>query len=169
MLYEAGLVLRLRDCLNSRTRSLRKGYVSQDVFSCVYEFQARAKAALFTSLFLRSWGMPRSSVALWNKNTTEGKAGGALEKGLNEEGTHLESQDQLNRNLDSPPSWKKQKLIMLRLFPFLCLRSCFSNQGSGGSISSSGRKSHLESLSKDTRVELALWDFWAFSFFSRPY
>lgn len=103
--------------------------------------------------------MPRSSVALWNKNATEGKAGGDLENGLNEEGTHLESQDQLSRNLDSPPSWKKQKLIMLRFCPFLCLRSCFSNQGSGGSISSSGRKSDLESLSKGTRIELALGDF----------
>lgn len=105
--------------------------------------------------------MPRSSVALWDKNATEGKAGGALENGLNEEGTHLESQDQLNRNIDSPSSWKKQKLIMPRFCPFLCLRSCFSNQGSGESIPCSGRKSHLESLSKGTRVELALGDFWA--------
>lgn len=86
VLYEVGLVLRLRDCLISRTRSLSKGYVSQDVFSCVYEFQARAKTALFTSLFLQSWGMPRSPVAPWNKNTTEGKAGWALENGLNEVG-----------------------------------------------------------------------------------
>lgn len=101
----------------------------QDVFSCVYEFQARAKAALFTSLFLQSWGMPRSSVALWNKNATGGKAGGALENGLNEEGTHLESQNQLNRNLDSPPSWKKQKLVMPSLCPSLYSEIMFLKTG----------------------------------------